>query len=158
VIPSINKSFIKAQIDAVRSTIGREVSVFTTENVACTQCTVSGYYDSINDNSWFQVCPECSGQYWKPTEIETKVLSRVHWVSNEAITATAGGKYFLGEAHITVDPSYTELLQASQSNQGRHVLVDGQDMEIIRINPLGAPEINRVRAILKGVGTRPDNG
>jgi len=37
-------------------------------------------------------------------------------------------------------------------------VVDGQDFSILRINPLGAPEVNRVRAILKGVGSRPELG
>jgi hypothetical protein len=118
---------------------------------------VSGFYDSLNNNSWHTTCPECNGDFWKNITVSTEVLARVHWVSNEAITATPGGKYFLGDAHITVDPTYTELLESAQNDAGK-VVVDGQDMEIIRINPMGAPEINRVRAILKSVGTRPDHG
>ena len=45
------------------------------------------------------------------------------------------------------------LLQSAQNEIGK-VVVDGQDMQIIRINPLGAPDITRVRAILKGMGQR----
>ena len=154
-IPAVNKDFIKAQIDAARQSIGRTVSVYTPGTDACTICVASGYYDPISDTSWYTLCPQCSGSYWLSTTVSTEILARVHWVSNEGISVTPGGKYFLGDAHITVDPSYTVLLEQAQSEAGK-VVVDGQDMEIIRINPLGAPKVNRVRAILKGMGTRPE--
>lgn len=156
-IPSINKSFIKAQIDAVRSSIGRNITIYTQAKTACTICVASGYYDSVANSSWYFTCPQCSGNYWIETAVATEILARVHWVSNEGITATPGGKYYLGDANITVDPEYTLLLESAQ-NESSKVVVDGQDMEIIRINPLGAPEINRVRAILRGMGDRPNHG
>lgn len=156
-IPQINKSFIKAQIDAVRDTIGRNVTVYTQFPTACPICVASGYFDSVNNNSWYVTCPQCSGDYWLSTTTTTEVLARVHWVSNEGITMTPGGKYFLGDAQITVDPEHWDLLQSAQKDSGK-VVVDGQDMEIVRINPLGAPEINRIRAILKSMGDRPNNG
>lgn len=67
--------------------------------------------------------------------------------------ATPGGKYFLGDAQITVDPCHTEVFQSAQNDAGK-VVVDKQDMQIMRINPMGAPEINRVRIVLKGMGGR----
>lgn len=152
----ISKSFIKAQIDSVREAIGRTVFIYTPGTDACTICVASGYYDPVSDHSWYVTCPQCSGNYWLPTTHVTEVLARVHWVGNEAITATPGGKYYLGDASITVDPSYTDLLESAQNDAGK-VVVDNQDMQITKINPLGAPEINRVRAILKGMGNRPDN-
>lgn len=156
-IPGVNKAFIKVQIDSVRQTIGRTVTVYTQHLSACTLCAASGYLDTFSNTSWYVTCPICSGSYWLNTATATEVLARVHWVSNEGITATPGGKYYLGDAQITVDPSYTELLEAAQNQAGK-VVVDGQDFQILKINPLGAPEINRVRAILKGMGDRPDHG
>lgn len=155
-IPGVNRAFIKAQIDTVRQTIGRNIDVHTRVNTPCYLCTASGYYDSISDSSWYVTCPVCSGSFWMPTTEVTEVLARVHWVSNEGITATPGGKYYLGDAQITVDPSYTDLLRSAQTT-GK-VVVDGQDFQILKINPLGAPEINRVRAILRGTGDRPESG
>lgn len=136
-IPPVSKEFIKAQIDAVRTQIGRNVTLCYP-----TPVTVSGYINPILDTSF------------DPPLVCTEVLARVHWVSREAITATPVGKYYVGEAQITVDPEHHELLQRVQSDYGK-VIVDGQEMEIIKINPLGAPEINRIRAILRGLGERP---
>ncbi len=154
-IPGVNKDFIKAQIDAVRDQIGRDVTVYYPSEEACSICVASGYLDTIHNTSWYTHCPECGGKYWRRYTKSEDILARVHWVSNEGITATPGGKYFLGDAQITVDPCHLELLESAQSEQGK-VVIDGQDMSIVRINPLGAPEINRVRAILKGHGGRPE--
>ncbi len=153
----IDKDFLKAQIDFMRDEIGRTVTIYTTSLGACTICSASGFLDTTSDTSWFITCPECRGSYWIPTDVPTEILARVHWVSNEGVTVTPGGKYYLGDAHITVDPSYRELLEQAQTDLGK-VLVDGQEMKITRINPLGAPEINRVRAILTSTGRRPDLG
>lgn len=154
-LPGINKDFIKTQIDGVRSLIGRDVTVYYPSEEVCSICVASGFLDPISNTSWYTTCPECAGKYWKFYTKSTDILARIHWVSNEGITATPGGKYFLGDAQITVDPIYTELLESAQSEQGK-VVVDGQDFSIIRINPLGAPEVNRVRAILKSTGIRPE--
>lgn len=154
-LPGVDKAFIKAQIDGVRARIGRLVTIYTPSISACSICVASGYLDPISNTSWYTTCPECQGAYWHPSTQSEEILARVHWVSNEGITATPGGKYFLGDAQITVDPIYAELLEAAQSEQGK-VVVDGQDFSILRINPLGAPEVNRVRAILKSTGHRPE--
>lgn len=154
-IPGFSETELKAQIDSVRETIGRIVEIYTPSNTACVLCVASGYYDPVSDTSYYITCPVCAGSYWRESVTATEVLARIHWVSNEAITATPGGKYFLGDAQITVDPSYRTLLESAQNEAGK-VVVDGQAMQIIRINPMGAPEINRVRAILKGMGNRPE--
>lgn len=154
-IPGIDPDFLKSQIDTMRDAIGRNIIVHTKINDPCPLCTASGYYDSVSDSSYYLVCPVCAGNFWRDSTLETEVLARVHWVSNEAITATPGGKYFLGDAQITVDPSYQTLLEDAQNESGK-IVVDGNDMEIIRINPMGAPTINRVRAILKTMGKRPN--
>jgi len=148
--------FIENDIDFVRDVIGRNVTVYYPKPTACLECVASGYYDPMNDVSWNITCPQCNGAYWLANIESEDILARVHWVSNEGITATPGGKYFLGDAQITVDPCYKELLESAQNEMGK-VVVDGQDMQIQRINPMGAPEINRVRAILKSMGGRPNN-
>lgn len=155
-IPGVDAGYIKAQIDAVRDQIGRTVTVYYPKSDACLDCVASGYYDPITDTSYNIMCPQCNGQYWLNKVDSEDILARVHWVSNEGITATPGGKYFLGDAQITVDPCYTELLRSAQNDAGK-VVVDGQDFQILRINPMGAPTINRVRAILRGMGGRPES-
>lgn len=147
--------FIKNQIDLSRANIGRNVDVYTPILSPCTLCQPSGYFDALGNCSFFTVCPVCVGSYWLNTVQKTEVLARVHWVSNEAITATPGGKYFLGEAWATVDPVYHDLFVQANNESGK-VVVDNQDMQIIQIRPMGAPSINRIRIILKSMGDRPN--
>lgn len=150
----IPAKFIKQQIDLVRGWIGRNIDVFTPIRSACTLCTPSGFYDPLNDTTFYNACPVCQGNYYLNTSKKTTVLARVHWTGNEAITATPGGKYFVGNAWAIVDPSYRALMESAQSEGGR-VVVDGNDMQITKINPWGVPEQNRLRIILVNMGERP---
>lgn len=153
-IPTINRDFIKATIDNVRENIGRSVYFYTVAKSACPLCESNNLYDVKEDVSFNVLCPICKGTYWITQAVETEVLARVHWVNDEAITATPGGKYYIGEAHLTIDPSFLELAEAVQSESGK-VIVDNHDMQISKIIPMGAPSINRYRIILKNMGDRP---
>ena len=150
----ISSEAIKAIIDNVREEIGRNVTFYTENLTACSLCVASGYYDPIGDTTFYTVCPICDGAYWINSALATDVLARVHWVNDEAITATPGGKYYIGEATLTVDPSYLDLAEACQRESGK-VVVDSHDMQITKIIPMGAPTINRYRIILKNMGDRP---
>jgi hypothetical protein len=88
--------------------------------------------------------------------VANEVLARVHWVNDEAITATPGGKYFMGEATLTINIDDLEIAEQCQSESGK-VYVDNHHMQITKIIPMGAPDINRYRVILKNMGDRPDN-
>lgn len=148
---------MKKQIDSTRESIGRNVTFYTTVSGACSICVASGYLDSINNISTYFNCPECSGAYWKHTKVAHEVLARVHWVTDEAITATPGGKYYLGDATATIDESYLSLAMACQNETGT-VDVDGREMTITKIQPIGAFDITRYRVILTGTGGRPNIG
>ena len=153
-IIKINREWVKRQIDSTRESIGRNVSFFTATRTACTLCAPSGYYNSAMDSTIYFNCPVCSGTYWLNSLAETVVLARVHWTNDEAIDTTPGGKFFIGDATVTVDPSYRVLAEDTQNESGK-VVVDGHDMQIIKIIPLGAPEPNRYRVVLKNQGERP---
>lgn len=152
--PNVDIDHIRQQIDNGRGQIGRDVSIYVPVRSACVQCTVSGFYDTLSDHSTFFTCPECRGTFWKNEMNENIVNARVHWTSNEAIDVTPGGKYFSGDAYIHVEPEYHQLLQDCQN--GGKVVVDGQEMSIIKINPQGTPVINRYKAILRGRGNSPE--
>lgn len=153
-VGGVNAKFIKTQIDAVRVAIGRDITVYTQKITNCTICVASGYYNPLNDNSWYFLCPQCAGNFYLPTVDATTVLARVHWTDREGITASPGGKYYIGDAYAHVDPQYLTLMENAQKDSGK-VVVDGQDMQILKINPQGAPTINRLKIILKGMGDRP---
>jgi hypothetical protein len=145
---------VKPQIDTLREAIGREIHIFTPTRTPCTICTAGGFYDSISDASTYIRCPECKGKFWLATTTDNTVLARVHWTTNEAAQITPGGKYFVGDAYAVVDPQYHAIAQAAQEEGGK-VVIDGQDMQILRINPEGVPVINRYKLILTGMGARP---
>lgn len=146
---------IKHEIDSLRSGIGRTIFVYTPTRNPCSICTLGGYYDSISDKSVFVRCPECAGEFWRNDLEEHEVLARVHWTTNEAINITPGGKYFTGDAYAVIDPSYHEVVQQAQEPGGK-VVIDGQEMTILRISPEGVTTINRYKLILKGAGKRPE--
>lgn len=153
-ITKVNREWIKKQIDSARVSIGRDVTFYTTTQTSCYLCVASGYYDPVNDTSYYIVCPVCKGNYWLETVSPNVVLARVHWVNDEAIRATPGGKYFTGEATVTIDKDYLSLAQQCQSESGK-VVVDDHDMQITKIIPFGAPDITRYRVILRNMGDRP---
>lgn len=151
----VDPQFIQDRIDEVRGYIGRTVTFKVPGTTACTLCVASGYYDTVNDTTTYFTCPVCAGQYYMPTTVDTDVLARVHWTNDEAVTATPGGKFFVGDASIHVNPEFLSLAESTESERGT-ILVDGHTMTITKIIPQGAPTINRYRLILKGDGHRPE--
>lgn len=146
---------IKGHIDDVRNNVlGRNVDFYRPIRSACSLCAASGYYNPNSDGTYFSNCPVCSGTYWISALEQNTIIARVHWVNDEAMEVTPGGKFFTGEATATIDPAYLDLAESVQNNEGK-VVVDGHDMEIVRIIPMGAPEINRYRVVLRNMGDRP---
>lgn len=152
---NVDAQFVRARIDEVREAIGRTVTFNTLTMTPCVLCVASGYYDSFTDSTLYFTCPVCDGQYYMPTTTGTAVLARIHWTNDEQITATPGGKHFLGQCYIHIQPEYLELAEATQTDKGT-VTVDGHTMSITKILPMGAPTINRYRLILVGDGHRPE--
>jgi hypothetical protein len=152
---AVDKDWIRQIINGVREEIGRYVTFHTSAMSACPLCTASGYYDSINDNTYYFTCPICNGKYYLPVTTQTEVLARVHWTNAEGITATPGGKFFTGTASITIEDKYYSIAESTQTNEGK-VVVDGYSMSITKIIPEGAPETNRYRVVLQNQGGRPE--
>jgi hypothetical protein len=151
---NVNKDWIRARVNEVRDAIGREVVFSTPTKTACTICLPSGWYDAGSDSTYYVTCPVCSGNYWTIGHADTTIIGRIHWVSDEAITATPGGKYYIGEATVTIEDKYLPTAQSCQTEHG-NVSVDGHDMIIQKIIPVGAPEPNRYRVILRNSGDKP---
>jgi hypothetical protein len=150
---SVNAAAMKAKIDAVREAIGRDVTFYHSSNTACPLCTASGYLNPLGGSYYYQ-CPTCSGSGYTETTTSTVVNARIHWNNDEFRTATPGGKFYVGEATLGIDPSYLDLAERTQTESGK-VVVDGHDMQIQKIVPVGAPIINRYRLVLRNMGDRP---
>lgn len=150
----VNAAWMKSKIDEVREAIGRNVTFYTSTNAVCPLCAASGYLDPLSGQSYYYQCPTCTGSGYTETVEATIVLARVHWNNDELRTATPGGKYYVGEATLGIDIPYLSLAERTQNEAGK-VVVDGHDMQISKILPVGAPIINRYRVVLKNMGDRP---
>lgn len=152
-IVKVDRDWIKKQIDAGRESIGRNVTFYTVTRAPCSLCTASGYYDTVNDTTYYFNCPICNGMYWINTNVGTEILARVRWSNDQAITATPGGRYYIGDATATIEDKYLPVAEAAFRETGK-VVVDDHEMQIIKIVPEGAAEINRYKVILKAYGDR----
>jgi hypothetical protein len=154
-IVKVNREWIKRQIDAVRESIGRDVTFYTEDRTACTLCLPSGFYNPATNSTVFYNCPVCAGNYYLDTVTTHDILARVHWTNDEAVNSSPGGKYFIGDATATIDALDRSVAEDCFTGQGR-VNVDGHTMFITKIIPMGAPEPNRYRVVLKNSGSRPE--
>lgn len=152
-IVKVNRGWMKKQIDSARESIGRNVTFYSTAKAPCSLCTASGYYDTINDTTFYFNCPVCNGQYYIYREVGTEVLARVRWSNDQAITATPGGRYYIGDATATIEDKYLSIAEEAFTETGK-VVIDDRTMQIIKIIPEGAPEINRYKVIMKAYGDR----
>lgn len=155
VIVKVNREWIKRQIDAVRESIGRDITFYTEHKTPCTLCLPSGFYNAASDSTVYYNCPVCAGNYYLTTLSGHIILARVRWTNDEAITASPGGKYYIGDATATIDANDRQVAEDCFTFNGK-VVVDNHDMFITKILPMGAPEPNRYRVVLKTVGGRPD--
>lgn len=151
----LTSDYIKSRIDTVREQIGRDVTFYTLKSDLCEDCVASGFYDPKTDSSWNFVCPICKGSGWTSSVDATTVQARVHWSGDERITMTPGGRYYYADCQVTVDPQYHELAQKAMKDSGK-VVVDNREMQITAINPMGAPTINRIRVVCKGMGLQSE--
>jgi hypothetical protein len=139
----IDPEFIKSRIDNARLEIGRNVIFYTPTNQD-TEFVASGFYNPITFSGFMTVLEQ------------TEVLARVHWASDERITATPGGKYYVGDCTLGVDPMYHDLAQRCMNSSEGKVSVDNKYVTITAIDPMGAPTVNRLRLVCKSVGTKPE--
>lgn len=137
----ITSDGVKAKIDAAREKIGRDVTFYTPIAGQNTDFTASGYYDPMSYTGF------------NPTLETTVVKARVHWTDDERITATPGGKFFVGDCTLGIDPAYRELAEKAMLDESK-IVVDGKDVIVIGIDPKGVMETNRLRLICKTVGSK----
>jgi hypothetical protein len=133
----VTGEYIQSLIDEVREDIGRIVTFY----VPNPQPTYTDLYNPITDTRS------------KVTYTTHEILARVHWTSDEAITASPGGKYYIGQCYIHINPDYLEIAKSTQVDGGK-VVVDGNDMTISKIIPQGVITINRYRLILEAFGDK----
>lgn len=139
----VSSEFVKSRIDNVRGQIGRYVTFYTPIAGQNTDFVASGFYNPLTFTGYV------------PTFETTEVLARVHWAGDERITATPGGKYFVGDCSLTIDPSYHDLAQRCMTSDEGKVVVDTKEVTITSIDPMGAPTVNRLRLLCKTTGVKP---
>jgi hypothetical protein len=150
----ISGDSIRHDIDNLRGDIGRDIYFYVNSQSPCSLCTASGYHDTATDTSFYITCPICKGAYYTLAATVTTVNARIRWTNDEAITATPAGKYYAGDATAHIEPEYLSLAESAQLESGK-VVVDGHNMRINKIIPLGTITTNRIRLILVNSGERP---
>jgi len=140
--------------DTILPGIQRIIYLYTTSKSACPTCLAATDYDSVNDCSFNPKCAICKGAYWVLTEVANAVPARIRWTNDQNITATPGGKYYVGDATAKIGLKYYDLAMSCQTFTG-HVLVDGHDMTISKIVPVGTPIITQYHLVLKNMGNSP---
>lgn len=151
---SVDANYIRNTINSVRQQIGRDVVFYTPTLTQCPLCLLNGFIDPSTGTSYNFNCPVCKGTGWKSSVTAHTILARIHWTNDEAVTATPGGKYYVGDCQLHIEPEYLSIAEAAQSDGGK-VVVDGHNMSITKIIPNGAPTINRIRIVCTNMGTRP---
>lgn len=140
---SIDPEYIKSKIDEVRGEIGRYVTFYTPVTGSNSDFVASGIYNPLTYTGYLV------------TLEETEVLARIHWAGDERITATPGGKYYVGECTLGIDPAYHDLAQRCMNASEGKVKVDEKFLTIFSIDPVGAPTVNRLKVVCKSIGSKP---
>ncbi len=108
----------------------------------CSVCSL----DPITDTSTDSFCPTCSGVYWIKTISGVDIKAHVTWKSADGLDWYSGGQQFVGDCLVKVIYNAYNFTIIDNSDG---VFVDDRDMQISKVNLLGAPTINRITLSLK---------
>lgn len=135
----------KDTIDAIRSAIGRTV-IFNTvaSSIPCNTCAL----DPITNESIDPFCPTCSGIYWIPVISGASILAHVTWAGADQMNWYSAGQVFEGDCRVQIEKTDTNIAIVDIT---RDLTVDGRTLEIKKVLPRGAPELNRLLLDLKEV-------
>ncbi len=128
---------------ALEDTVWRPVTFEYIASISgCSVCSL----DPVTDTSTDSFCPVCSGEYWIETISGADIKAHVTWKSADGLGWYSAGQQFIGDCLIKViynTDNYGVILNS------KGVIVDDRDMQISKVNLLGAPTINRITLSLK---------
>jgi len=127
----------KATIDAIRETIGRNVTFIMNITAACTVCSL----DPVTNNSTNPFCTTCGGKYWIVTDDNKTVLAHVTNGRVDQIGWTSGGQFNEGDCRLSIEYSTTN---EDYVTRVRRILVDGKEYRVKNKEYRGVPQINRI--------------
>jgi hypothetical protein len=147
---TINYPTTKNTKEAIRQAIGQTVTfVLQGDARACSTCSGADLYDSVNDLSLNQFCPECSGAYWITDDVESGILAHVRWRTGDESDYGVAGEVLEGDCFITIS---IDSLSEAQIVKIKEVVADGRKLEVYRTTKRGAPTRDRYRFICREVG------
>lgn len=133
----------KEIIDEIRGTIGREIEIFTKEELGqCTSCTL----DTKTNKSIDPFCSTCSGTGYIYTISGTTVSAHVNWGYLDRGIFFATGKIRDGDCKATIEYTENNLDLIDRSIK---FIVDDKDLYLIEYDLKGVKEINRIACFLK---------
>ena len=128
----------KEVIDAIRGTIGRDVSFYyIASSIACEICSL----DPVSNLSSDPFCIYCSGLYWIPIYSGYTISAHVTWSPSETLSWWTAGQQFDGDCRIQVE--YSAQI-AAIIDQAQYVMVDDKTLEVSNKIYRGVKELNRI--------------
>lgn len=130
-------------LQALEETVWRPVTFeYITSISGCSVCSL----DPVTETSTDSFCPTCSGEYWIETISGVDINAHVTWKYADGISWFAGGQQLIGDCLIKIiyNSNNYDVVVGSKG-----VIVDDRDMQINKVNLLGAPTINRITMTLK---------
>lgn len=124
-------------IDAIRSGIGRMVTLHVQYRYPCPSCDVN----PITDASTNPYCPTCSGLGYLLPISGTEVLSHISHGKLDEMNWKSGG--VIDEGAVRIQFKYT-VDNLALAKAAAYVQVDGERYKIDRIIKRGFPELNRI--------------
>lgn len=132
-------------IDAIRNTIGRDITIFTT--VSGIPCPASGCdLNPVTNLSTNQFCPVCSGSYWINTTSGVVLKAHIRTKEVDVPVWEVGGRIVDGDALVQI--KYT-IANMDYVNNSEYFLVDTREYIKKNIDLRGVPEINRILVSLQ---------
>ena len=132
---------------ATLETTGRNVDLVYVESLSgCSACTL----DPITNTSTNSFCVVCSGNYWIEHTMVSGVLSHITWKYLDKLDWVPGGQFLNGDCQIKF-PIFLSGIETVVDNL-KSAIVDGRDMEPVKVDKRGSPEINRILITLQERG------
>lgn len=127
-------------IDAIRNTIGRDITIYSTvSGIPCPNPNDS--LDPVTGLSTNQFCPICSGNYWINTTSGLTLKAHVITKGVDTPNWQSGGIVLEGDAAVQI--KYT-VANFNAINTSKYIEVDGREYIKKDLSLRGVPDINRI--------------
>lgn len=124
-------------IDAIRSAIGRDVTIYTEERVVCSACGI----DTVTDTSINPFCTTCGGIGYIITLSGADINAHVTHGPLDNLGWETGGQLLEGDVRLQIKYTTVNWNLVSSS---KYITVDGVRYIVRNKIKRGVPQLNRI--------------